>query len=328
VKRYELPSFTFRREREPRWVELETMIDQVERQGLGSLDAEELHRLPTLYRHALSSLAVARAISLDANLLRYLESLAARAYVAVYSSREGMLRLAWGFVARTFPAEVRAAGWPVAIATGVFWLAVAAGFALTVDDPERFYAYVSEGMAGGRTPAATCQALEAPLYGEGDVGGALSAFAGSLFAHNARIGLSCFALGFAAGVPVVLLLFSNGLSLGAMAAVYAGCDLSMPFWAWVMPHGVTELGALLLCGGAGLVVAQGLLLPGRLRRRDAVAAAGRRAARIALGAALMFFLAALIEGFFRQLVHDEATRLSVASASAVLWAFYFARAGR
>src|SRR3546814_18633127 len=82
-----LKSYEFRREREKSWRELEAMVTRAEKQGLKSLPAEDLLRLPTLYRATLSSLSVARAISLDQNVLSYLESLSARAYFQVYGAR-------------------------------------------------------------------------------------------------------------------------------------------------------------------------------------------------------------------------------------------------
>ncbi|MCA9513651.1 MAG: hypothetical protein KC635_01795, partial [Myxococcales bacterium] len=63
MAQFTLKSFEFRREREAQWRELEQLVDRVEGRGLGALSAEELHRLPSLYRAALSSLSVARAIS-------------------------------------------------------------------------------------------------------------------------------------------------------------------------------------------------------------------------------------------------------------------------
>jgi hypothetical protein len=49
---------------------------------------------------------------------------------------------------------------------------------------------------------------------------------------------------------------------------------------------------------------------------------------VVLGAVLMLLLAGLVEGIFRQTVHDVFVRLSVALLSAVWWTLYFAGAGR
>ena len=70
-----LRSVAFRKEREATWRELEQLIELTNKKRLTALSAEQLARLPHLYRAALSSLSVARSISLDRALTDYLESL-------------------------------------------------------------------------------------------------------------------------------------------------------------------------------------------------------------------------------------------------------------
>src|SRR5690606_1421164 len=131
-------------------------------------------------------------------------------------------------------------------------------------------------------------------------GGALAAFSSFLFTHNARIGLLCLALGAVAGLPVFVLTFSNALVLGAFSALFTGRGLGLDFWGWVLPHGVTEILALLLCGAAGLTLGRAMVFPGRLSRLDELARTGRAVAPIGVGAVLLFFAAGLVEGVFRQ----------------------------
>jgi uncharacterized membrane protein SpoIIM required for sporulation len=142
------------------------------------------------------------------------------------------------------------------------------------------------------------------------------------------VSLLAFAVGFAGGVPSALLVFANGLVLGAFAALYHSRGLSVELWAWLLPHGVTELSAVVLCGGAGLALGQALVFPGRRDRRAALARRGREAAVLVVGAVAMLFIAALVEGIFRQRVHSVPVRYAVAAAFAVGWALYFSRAGR
>jgi uncharacterized membrane protein SpoIIM required for sporulation len=325
---FKLRSFQFRKEREAHWSELELLLDRVASRGLTGLDAEDLQRLPVLYRGALSSLSVARSISLDRNLLDYLEALCTRSYVVVYGAKQRLRSLLWAFVTQTFPRTLRGMAVELLGSVGMLALGVAAGFLLTDAEPERFYSFVDAGLAAGRGPTASCESMAAGLYDGGGLASALTPFAASLFSHNARIGLLCFSLGFAAGVPTALLLFTNGLMLGAFAAVYHQCGLDWAFWGWVLPHGVTELLAICLCGAAGLRLGRGLIDPGRLRRRDALAAAGRQAAVVALGSVGLFFIAGGIEGLFRQLVTDDLTRWNVALGSVIVWLLYFGFAGR
>ncbi len=328
ASRVGLKSATFRAEREGSWRELEALVLRIEKRGVRALAPGELARVPVLYRAALSSLSVARAISLDRNVLDYLESLCGRAYLAVYGTRRHLREALADFFARRFPRAVRALAPHLAIAAALLVVGGITGFALTARDAERFYAFVDPAYAQGRGPASSTASLREALYAREDAATLLKTFAMFLFQHNARIGLVAFAVGFAGGVPSALLLFSNGLVLGAFASLYHGRGLGLELWAWLLPHGVTELTAVALCGAAGLALGHGLLFPGREERLAGLARRGREAGVVVLGAVALFFAAALVEGIFRQLVHAVPVRLAVAFGSAaVLWS-WLATSGR
>ena len=324
-----LKSYEFRREREATWRELEALVAAAESNGVKSLAAEQLLRLPALYRATLSSLSVARAISLDRNVVDYLESLSARAYFCVYGARSNPFKSIGRFFGQRFPDAVRAAKLPVLVSFLCMLAGVVVGFWLTTADAEWFYTFVSTDMAGDRIPTATTQELRAALFSSGGSGvETLNLFATFLFTHNATIGLLCFALGFAVGVPVALLLFYNGTVLGAFAALYVGRGLSVELGGWLLIHGGTELLAVVLCGGAGLVLGGALAFPGRHSRLDNLAIRGRSAAVIAIGAVAMFLIAGGLEGFARQIVHDTSLRYVVALVMLAFWVVYFTRSGR
>jgi len=320
--RVELKSASFRAEREASWRELEGLVGRVEKGGVRALSPAELSRLPVLYRATLSSLSVARAISLDRNVLDYLETLAGRAYLVVYGTRRHLREALGDFFVRRFPRAVRDHAWHVALAAGLLVAGAVTGLLLTRADPERFHALVDPAYAQGRGPTSSTASLREILYAKEDAARALKSFAAFLFSNNARVGLMAFTLGFAGGVPAALLMFGNGLVLGAFAALYASRGLSLDFWGWILPHGITELTAVVLCGAAGLAIGQALLFPGREERLPGLARRGREAGVVALGAVALFAAAALIEGIFRQLVHAVPVRYAVAVGSAlVLWSW-------
>ena len=329
--RFTLRSVAFRAERERAWRALEAQVTRVERGGLRVLAPAELARLPQLYRTALSSLSVARAISLDRNLTDYLESLCGRAYLCLYGTRRRAAGALGRFFATEFPATVRRHWRFVALSAAFLLMGALVGFVLTSADAERVYSFVAPAMAQGRDPGASTEFLRKGLYGsEGaEAGeGGLAVFAAFLFTHNTQVGFLCFTLGFLAGLPVAWLLFTNGLVLGALAALYHGRGLAWDLWGWILPHGVPEILAIVLCGAAGLVLAQALIVPGRHTRLENLALAGPDAGRLAGGTMALFAFAGLIEGFFRQLVTDPAARYALATANAVLLGLYFWRAGR
>jgi uncharacterized membrane protein SpoIIM required for sporulation len=323
-----LKSYEFRREREATWIALEALLAQIDKRGVTSLSADELAHLPHLYRATLSSLSVARAISLDVNLVEYLESLSARAYFVVYGTKQHLRAALAVFFLRTWPAAMRRYRWHLAVAALFLALGVGTGYLITLGTPERFYAFVAPEYAQGRGPEAPTSELRAALYSDPDAGEALATFATVLFSHNAKIGITAFALGFALGMPVLYLMFVNGLILGAFAALYHGRGLSLDLWGWLLPHGVTELSAVAVCGAAGLIVAQALVFPGRATRLASLAERGREAGMLVLGAVMMFLVAGLIEGIFRQTVHSVPIRYAVAVATALAWGLYFSLVGR
>ena len=318
-----LKSSEFRRTREQSWKELERLVDAAERRGVRMLSPQELNRLPQLYRSALSSLSVARAIALDRHLLLYLENLAMRAYLAIYSPKTSLLEAGEHFI-HAFPAAVRKARWHLLIVFIAFMVGTAVGFWLTIDDESWFSTLVPGGLTGDRGVASTRQSLLdheifAPWPGWAISLGVVANF---LFSHNTLVGILAFCLGLAAGVPTILLIAYQGLILGAFIGLHYNRDLTVDFLGWVSIHGVTEITAILLCGAAGLVVAEKILFPDRYSRVDSLAMHGRLAAEIAVGAIMMFFVAAILEGGFRELVASTPGRFAVAAATGVGWLAY------
>ncbi|HLH89833.1 MAG TPA: stage II sporulation protein M [Xanthobacteraceae bacterium] len=318
-----LKSAEFRRTREQGWADLEKLIGITQGKGVRALSPDELERMPQLYRATLSSLSVARAIALDRNLLLYLESLSLRAYLALYSPRIGIIEAGRQFL-RAFPAAVISARWHVLIAFLSLALGIVAGFWLTIGDESWFTTFVPGWLSGGRGVASTRASLLngeifAPWPGFAVSLGIVSNY---LFSHNTLVGILSFSLGLFAGVPTVLLLAYQGLTLGAFLALHYNRDLTVDFLGWLSIHGVTELTAIVLFGAGGLVLAEKMLFPDRYSRVDSLALHGRRAAEIAVGAVMMLFVAGILEGEFRQLVASTPWRFVIAAASAVGWLCY------
>jgi len=323
----QMRSVEFRREREATWMALEDTIATADKRGLRTLSAEQLARLPHLYRATLSSLSVARSISLDRALTDYLENLVGRAYFVVYGTRQHLRRQIADFVTWKLPSTIRAAKWHILIAAVVTIAAAFAAFQLTSADMDYYYAFAGD-MAQGRTPASSTAELREGLYHTESGSGILATFAASLFSHNSRVGIMAFATGFVAGLPTLLLLFYNGLVLGAFVALFVSRGLGVDLWAWILPHGVTELTAVMLCGAAGLMLAHALVFPGAHTRMDSLRERGRAAAVVVIGAVAMLFIAGLIEGVFRQTVTSVPIRFAVAGVTAAWWIYYFGFVGR
>ena len=125
----------------------------------------------------------------------------------------------------------------------------------------------------GSTPE---QLLDHLRHGRDESGGEKFFFASFLFQHNLKVALLAMATGVLASVPTVFLMIFNGMLLGVFAAIHHEAGIRAEMWAWILPHGITELGAIMLCGGVGLMLGQAVVRPGMLSRTQSLLAGGTR----------------------------------------------------
>jgi uncharacterized membrane protein SpoIIM required for sporulation len=317
-----LRSDRFRLDRETDWKRLEAIVRRMEAGRIGSLSDEDVLALPVLYRTVASSLSVARETSLDSATLAYLESLVQRAWFLVYGPRVSLGTWLRRFFGGGWSASVRAI-WPdILIALAVMVVGTTVGWLLVASDPEWYYALVPDQFADARVPGASKEVLQGTIFGN-DGKDPMSAFAAYLFSNNAQVSILAFALGFAFGVPSLMLLVQNTATLGAMMWLYNGQGLLLDFSGWIIVHGSTELFAILLAGAAGLHIGRSMAFPGERSLLQAAGEAGRRASQVMVGVVLMLVVAALLEGFARQLIDNTAGRFTVGIFMLLFWVTYF-----
>lgn len=316
-----MSSRNFRGETE--WQELEELLLQAER-SIGRLPAEKLSRIDVLYRRTTVQLARATTRARDPQLIAYLNSLAARAHSLIYvHPRRAWLAGGAEFIACGF-ARCGARQWRMHLASAVLFFGAAfLGYFASRQDLRAAYALAAPGdlRQPGSSPE---QLLDILRNGRDSRHGELFFFASFLFQNNLKVALMALATGVLASVPTVLILISNGLLLGQFAWLHShNRELSLEMWAWILPHGIPELGAIVLAGGAGLMLGQAVLQPGQLSRGESLRRAGLEAGRTALGIAGMLLLAAVIESYVRQSQLSTSSRLVFAAVTAMLWMVYF-----
>ena len=321
-------SARFRAEREADWHLLEALVTQAERRGLQRMDYAAARDLAASYRRATTSLAIAREISLDRALLAYLEALTARAYLCVHAPQERLGGLLWRFLARSAPQALRRSWGFIAIGMACMGLGVLTGYLLYLEDSAWYFVFMPQELAGERSPAASTAALRAVIYDADPDHSGLAAFAAFLFSHNTRIAIFVFGLGVFVCAPAILLTFYNGLGLGAIMALHVERGLGLDLGGWLSVHGVTEISAICIACGGGVQLGAAILFPGALSRRAALQRAGRDAVKLALVAAMMLVVAALLEGFARQLLQDRAARYALGWGVGLVWLGWAMLAGR
>lgn len=312
----------FRRERESEWQQFEGLVSRLERGSINALNDDELLALPRLYRATLSSLSVARATVLDVALIDYLESLSLRGYFLIYGVRESRLSRMGEFFRTSWPSAVRDL-WKETLFVGfLLMLGAVISYWLVSQDPSWFHVFMPSDLGQGREPGASAAFLRETIYGPPE-GGGLHVFATYLFTHNSQVAITSYALGFAFGLPTMMLEFYQGLPLGSLMVVFVDAGLGIDFAAWLAIHGTTEILAFVIAGACGLRIGTALAFPGPRDRIVAAAAAGKQTGAAMLGVVIMLLIAGLLEGFGRQLLRDMTMRFAVGGSFLLLWCAYF-----
>ncbi len=317
----------FLREREKTWHELEGMLASVERAGTRSLGIDGARRFAKLYRQVSADLVRARTELVDASVQDYLNDLVARAYRQVYAGTGGSGTRVLQFFALEFPALVRLEWRVVALSAALFWAGGAVGAAGMALDPGAAAVLIPEQHQATTPDERIAEEERASDHGSSDA----AAFSSFLFTHNIQVSFLVFAMGITFGIGTVALMFYNGVPLGALAWQYHASGHGLFFWAWILPHGIPEISEIVIAGAAGLILARGLLRPGRRTRRDALVREARVAARLVVGGMPVLVLAGLIEGTISQMhapLMPYWAKLAFAAAVAAGLFLWLARAGR
>lgn len=252
------------------------------------LPAEQLDELVALYERTSTHLSIARGRYDDPALTADLTRRVGHARAVLYGSRTGTWRDAVRFVTDAFPAAVWHARHAILVSFLLFmvpavslavWLA-GSPRALDVAAPEALReAYVQEDFADYYTAQPSAQ------------------FASYVTTNNIRVSIFAFAGGILACVPTALVLISNGANGGAAAGVFAAAGELPRFWGLVLPHGLLELTAVFIAGGAGLQLGWTLIDPGDRPRSTALSRVGRQVVTIVVGLVAAFVVAGVVEGF-------------------------------
>jgi uncharacterized membrane protein SpoIIM required for sporulation len=150
-----------------------------------------------------------------------------------------------------------------------------------------------------------------------------------LMTHNIGVGMIAFCGGIGFGIGPVWAMIQNGLMLGVLGQAMSGPQTALVFWSLILPHGVIEIPAICVMGGAGFILASALLAPGERTRLEALIERGKTAVLLAAGGAAMLVLAGIIEGFITPMaILHPLLKLAFAALMTVGQIAYFALAGR
>lgn len=241
-----------------------------------------------MYRQTAADLSTARADPRSGTLARYLNELLGRAHNHVYTGAPGGARGALHFFTHRFPQVFRQTWRYTAAAVLVFLAGATLGVILSITDPafNRFLLGVDMIDTIDRQQMWTHSIVSVkPLASSG------------IMTNNIFVSFVTFAGGILGGLGTLYSMAMNGLLIGVISTACQRSGLGFSLWSFVVAHGSLELPALFIAGGAGFVLGHGVLVPGRLSRRDSLVLAGRQAITLLLGVIPMLVIAGILEGF-------------------------------
>jgi uncharacterized membrane protein SpoIIM required for sporulation len=302
--------------RRPHWLRLEQLVALSGRGTIGSLKSTELQELALLYRQSASDLATVREDPASKQIAVYLNQLLGRAHNLIYMGRRVSRRGIWTFYKDIYPGIFRET-FPDTFAAFVLFLAAAfAGFLMGAGDPSFTRHFLGPQMI---------ETIERHEMWTHSIVTVKPLASSAILTNNISVAFSTFALGITAGIGTVWMMLLNGLMMGVVAVACWREGMSLPLWSFVAAHGVLELPAIFIAGGAGIGIAKGLLFPGSLPRRESLVRAGGRSVRLVLGTVPMLLIAGVVEGFVSPTDLPYSLKFLLAGALATLLLLYLLR---
>ncbi len=278
------------------------------------LSGDEADELLDLYQQVSTHLSLVRTGEADPSLIRHLSTILSRARVTLAGQNTSTWAEIGAFFLLTFPAALyrlrRWWLWTLAVNVVVAFLVAW----WTIEHPalytsqmtrEEIEAYVGTNFEN--------YYREFPHH----------EFATMVWVNNAWVAAQCIVFG-VLGLPVLWVLLQNIVNVGIIGALMASHDRASLFFGMILPHGLLELTAVFVAGGAGLWLFWSWIEPGPRPRAVAFAEAGRTVVGIALGLAAVLLVSGLIEGFVTPSALPTSARIAIGVlAEAAFFAYVF-----
>jgi uncharacterized membrane protein SpoIIM required for sporulation len=275
--------------RRPYWDRLGALLGEANAGGVQRLSRAELRETALLYRQVASDVSTLRQDSTARAYAEHVNQLLARAHHIIYSSRrKGFLKVFY-FLRDEYPLIVQRQIRYVLLALVMMLFGALLGSVLTLARPQFMRHMLGPAMV---------DTIERHEMWTKSIVTVAPKEASRIMTNNLSVCFVAFAGGIIFGLGTIYSMFFNGLLLGVIGVACAQHGMSVDLWSFVAPHGSLELPSIILAGGAGLRLAQGVLFPGLYRRRDSIALAGVEATRLVSGVIPLLVIAGSLEGFF------------------------------
>ncbi|WP_144463376.1 stage II sporulation protein M [Siminovitchia fortis] len=270
------------------WKQLEQLVAAMHKRkkNVTGANIDQFYRL---YQKAAQNLSYSQTYFPKEEVTFYLNGLVSKSHNVLYKDQMSSMNQVRHFFTATF-IRLLWEQWKFVVAALVLFTIGAAGSYISVlQDTQNMYAILPPEIAYGVDP----DSLGSSDGGSWDS----SVMSASIMTNNIQVAILAFAGGVTFGLLTVYVLIYNGIVIGALAALFWTHGKSYEFWAYIVPHGMIELTAIFIAGGAGLLMGYKLFVPGHFSRGYQLKVNAKRSVQLLLGTVPLFVIAGIIEGF-------------------------------
>lgn len=280
---------TFIQQNRQDWQKLEQIIQNFNK-NRSKPSKEAIEIFDHLYQKTAQNLSFSQTFFPDTEVTIHLNQLVSHAHNIMYQTEHSSWKQLKTFLLEKFVGLLLELWRPIVIATLLFFLGGLAGFLIVSQDPLHLEVILPGTLSTILSPDDLASNVQADQID----GATMSVM---IMTNNIQVAILAFAGGITFGLLTTYVLVYNGLMVGALAGLFWQSGSSYIFWAYIAPHGVIELLAIFIAGGAGLLMGYKLLVPGKLKRLAQLKRHSMRSVQLLLGTIPLFVVAGIIEGF-------------------------------
>jgi uncharacterized membrane protein SpoIIM required for sporulation len=277
----------FSKKHREEWKQLEQMANVLSKRR-NAVTGDDITKFYRLYQKAAQNLSYCQTYFPQNEITIYLNGLVSKSHNLIYKDQVSSIKQIRQFFSTKF-IGLLLEQWKFVIAAMILFAIGAIGSYFSVlNDPLHIYSLL---------PPEITQNVSHENLGKGGRAVDSALMSTTIMTNNIRVAVLAFAGGITFGLLTIYLLVSNGIIMGSLAALFWHHGKTYAFWAYIVPHGMIELTAIFIAGGAGLLMGYKLLVPGNYSRAYQLKYQAKRSVQLLLGTIPLFVIAGIIEGF-------------------------------
>jgi len=298
---------------------LKDSVSRSTKKGIKKVPVAQIESFSHQYLIAIGMLSRLRANPALRGYVQPFQKLLLEANILLYPEESYTLKRFFKYVWTTVPAQLWENRYFTALSFAICGVSSIIGFIIVLQNFEMAEIFLG-GLRDSKdveeylfSPEAQAKMLQA---GRNSSNSEKSIFAVALMINNIRVTLICLTMGALFAIPTLFLLIQTGFMLGALPALFYKGDL-YGLGAWMLPHGVPEVSAVILGGGGGLKLGFSMLKPGPSGMGHQFRAALKNVSGTALVCCLLLVWAGLVESFIRQSTLGNQIRYLIVGVSLI-----------